>query len=89
LTDASFHLLVRDGATLLDVTLGLTHGGVTVIDVIWKPVDRLENLLFNAHGSMLAKPKAIRNGHLAAADVYATISSSVQPLQRGDSSAKP
>jgi hypothetical protein len=41
----------------LDVTLGLTHGGekcnfiggVTVIDVIWKPVDRLENLFFNAH----------------------------------------
>jgi hypothetical protein len=82
---------------LLDVTLGFTHGGekcnfigsVTVIDVIWKPVDRLENLFFNAHGSMLAKPKAIRNGHLAAADAYATISSSVQPLQRGDSSAKP
>jgi hypothetical protein len=58
LTDASFHLLVRDDASLLDVALGFSHsgekcnflGGVTVIAVIRQPVDRLKNLIFNAHG---------------------------------------
>ncbi len=58
LSDPSFHLFVRYEATLLDVALGFTHGGekcnfigsVTKIDVVWQPVNRLEDLLFNAHG---------------------------------------
>jgi hypothetical protein len=45
-------LLVRDEATLLDVTHGGEEcnflRGVTVIDVIWKPVNRLEDLFFDA-----------------------------------------
>jgi len=56
-TDPSFHLLVRDEATLLDVALGFTHGGekcnflggVTVIDIVRQPVDCLKNLIFNTH----------------------------------------
>ena len=52
-TDPGFHLLVRDEATLLDVTHSGEEcnflRGVTVIDVIWKPVNRLEDLFFDAH----------------------------------------
>ncbi len=59
LTDTSFHLLVRYDTALLNIAFGLAHrskkrnlvGGVTKIDVVWQPVDRLEDLLFDAHGS--------------------------------------
>jgi hypothetical protein len=52
-------LLVRDEATLLDVTHGGEEcnflRGVTVNDVIWKPVNRLEDLFFDAHDRILVE----------------------------------
>jgi hypothetical protein len=50
-------LLVRNDAALFNISLGFTHGGekcnfiggVTVIDVIWEPIDRVKNLIFNTH----------------------------------------
>jgi len=51
-------LLVRDDAALFNISLGFAHGGekcdlvrdISVIDIVWKPVDRLKNLFLNAHG---------------------------------------
>jgi hypothetical protein len=52
-------LLVRDETTLLDVTHGGEEcnflRGVTVNDVIWKPVNRLEDLFFDAHDRILVE----------------------------------
>jgi hypothetical protein len=56
-TDSSFHLLVGDQATFLDVALCFANGdkkcnlvrNIPVIYVVRKPVNRLENLILNAH----------------------------------------
>jgi len=48
---------------VFDVVFSFPHGGeecnflrgVTVIDVIWKPVNRLEDLFFDAHDRILVE----------------------------------
>ena len=57
-TDPSFYLLVRNEAAMFDIAVGFTHRSqkrnfircVAKIDVVWKPIDSLEHLFFNAHG---------------------------------------
>ena len=68
-TDPSLHLLVRNNATLFDVALSLAHrsekrdfvGSITIIDVVWQSVDRMKDLLFNAHGPRLTEFAPTRN----------------------------
>jgi len=50
---------------LLNVVLGFTHGGkkcnflggITVIHIIWKPVNSLQDLFFDAHNRILTERK--------------------------------
>jgi hypothetical protein len=68
--DASFHLLVRDDAAVFDVVFSFSHRGekcdficrIAIINVVWKSIDRLKNLFFNAHDARLAEPKVFPNG---------------------------
>ena len=34
---------------------------IAIIDVVWKSIDRLKNLFFNAHDARLAETEAVRN----------------------------
>jgi hypothetical protein len=67
--DASFHLLVRDDTALFDVVFSFSHRcekcdficRIAIIDVVWKSIDRLKNLFFNAHDARLAETESVRN----------------------------
>jgi len=56
-TDSALHLLVGDEPALFDVALGFAHGGqkrdfvgdVPIINVIWKAIYGLKDLILNAH----------------------------------------
>jgi hypothetical protein len=68
-TDPNFHLLIRDEAAVFDVVFSFSHSGekcdlvgdFLVIGIVRQPVNRLKNLIFNAHDARLAEMEAVRN----------------------------